>query len=89
MLTKKFELGTKVRDVITGFEGVTTGYIEYITGCNQFLVTPAVDKEKKHVYAKWFDETRLKKVGNSSPIKLEGPNGRSGVKGACEAGPIK
>lgn len=37
------ELGRKYKDKITGFEGVATGYVRYLTGCNQVLLAPAVD----------------------------------------------
>lgn len=53
------ELGQKVKDRITGFEGVVTGRCAYISGCDQALVTPPVDKEGKHVEAHWFDVQRL------------------------------
>ena len=37
---QKFEMGVQVEDVITGFKGTVTGYVKYITGCNQYLVSP-------------------------------------------------
>jgi hypothetical protein len=33
-------LGRRGRDVITGFEGVITGHVAYLTGCNQYLLAP-------------------------------------------------
>jgi len=57
------ELGITVRDVITGFEGVVIGHVQYLTGCNQALVQPRGD-ESVHVVTKrpeseWFDVQRL------------------------------
>lgn len=52
-------LGYKVKDRITGFTGVVTGQVKYISGCNQALVVPAVDKDGKLVEGQWFDEQRL------------------------------
>lgn len=53
------KIGDKVRDQITGFEGVVTGRCQYITGCEQALVQPPVSKDGTFVEAHWFDEDRL------------------------------
>lgn len=53
------ELGTKVTDKITGFTGTVTGYVQYITGCNQALVAPKVGKDGTAKSAEWLDEQRL------------------------------
>lgn len=52
-------LGSKVRDKITGFSGIVTGFATYITGCNQLLVQPSIDKDGKWVDSLWMDEDRL------------------------------
>lgn len=42
----KFILGQRVRDNVTGFEGIAIGRVEYINGCHQYLVKPkCVTKE--------------------------------------------
>jgi len=51
-------LGDRVKDTITGFEGITTGRAEYITGCVQFVVVPPI-KDGKLIESEWFDEVRL------------------------------
>lgn len=56
-------MGLKVREKITGFEGIVTGYCIYISGCNQALVAPATDENGKHVEAMWWDEQRLDVIG--------------------------
>lgn len=62
------ELGVKVKDLITGFEGRVTARCCYITGCNQLLVT-AEAKEGKPGETVWFDEERCQ-ITESKPIKL-------------------
>jgi len=52
-------LGTTVKDKITGFTGVVTGFVTYISGCNQALVTPKTGKDGSMRDAHWFDEQRL------------------------------
>lgn len=51
-------LGREVKDTITGFEGIVTGYVSYLTGCNQCLVAAKAAGGKPGETA-WFDEQRL------------------------------
>jgi hypothetical protein len=53
------ELGATVKDKITGFKGVVTGRVEYISGCNQVLVTPSIKADGDLNDARWFDEDRV------------------------------
>lgn len=66
-------LGSKVRDVINGLEGIATAHAEHITGCIQYAVTPPVDKDGKRVDGSWEDEMRLEVIPGSRVI----PAGRS------------
>jgi hypothetical protein len=68
-------LGLKVRDRITGFEGMVTGRVQYITGCNQLLVQPPV-KKKGGTFeeARWFDEDRMEAIpGKRFFLKVNDP----------------
>ncbi len=58
-------LGSTVKDRITGFKGVVTGYVTYISGCNQCLVAPPVQKDGKISESHWLDEQRLEVVGKA------------------------
>lgn len=63
------DLGKTYRDKITGFEGVATGYVQYITGCNQVLLAPkAADGAMKD--SQWLDEQRLEVVPAVQVITL-------------------
>lgn len=66
-------LGHKVRDKITGFTGTVTGYVQYLTGCNQGLVV-GESKDGKAAESAWFDEQRLETL-KDAPIKLD--NGKT------------
>lgn len=55
----KIELGRSYEDKITGFVGVATGYVEYITGCNQALLQPKVGVDGAYKDSMWFDQQRL------------------------------
>lgn len=77
-------LGVEVKDKITGFKGTVTGYVVYISGCNQCLVNPKVGKDGRLGDSSWFDEQRLI-VTNKKAIKLE--NGKT--PGCDKAAPIR
>lgn len=55
-------LGMTVRDRITGFTGVVTGYCQYLTGCNQALVVPPL-KDGALQESQWLDVQRLEDTG--------------------------
>jgi len=53
------KLGLKVRDQVTGLEGVITGVTFDLYGCIQCIVNPGLDKEGKPRDTLWFDIARL------------------------------
>lgn len=53
------ELGHTVRDRITGFIGIVTGIVTYISGCSQALVVPKVKADGTLAEGQWFDLQRL------------------------------
>ena len=57
-----FKLGAKYKDKITGFEGIATGMVRYITGCDQVLLSPPAKSGTKPD-AEWFDKNRVNQVG--------------------------
>ena len=81
-----YQLGLKAKDTITGFTGILTAHVDYITGCDQYLLAPPVDSDGKHVEALYFDSSRLIIIDNAPPIKL---NRTEEAPGACESAPIK
>jgi len=55
-------LGKQVKDKITGFEGIVTSHVKYITGCDQYGVAPKV-KDGVIQDTNYFDATRLEITG--------------------------
>ncbi|QOY96364.1 hypothetical protein IM543_11390 [Massilia sp. UMI-21] len=53
------QLGHTYRDKITGFMGVATGYVQYLTGCNQVLLAPRCGEDGALRDSQWFDQQRL------------------------------
>ena len=65
----RIEMGVTVQDEVTGFKGIVTGRVEYITGCIQLLVQPKSKSGTEVIESKWFDEDRLE-VANGKKIVL-------------------
>ena len=69
-----FELGKKYSDKITGFVGIATGCVTYISGCNQVLLQPRVNEKNEIAEGRWFDEQRLEECGYYNKITLNNDN---------------
>lgn len=52
------KLGNRVRDLVTGFEGIATARTEYLYGCVHITITPRVGADGKQPDSGWFDEQR-------------------------------
>lgn len=67
--TFKFELGERVKDCITGMTGVIMARSNFITGCDQYGISPTeLTKDGKRPDWEYFDENRLTKFGKG--VKL-------------------
>lgn len=55
----QIKLGATYTDIITGFVGIATGHVEYLTGCHQTLLTPKCGKDNSKLEPQWFDDDRL------------------------------
>lgn len=56
----KFENGSRVKDIITGYEGIIGGRTQYLTDCVQYgIVREGLTKDGKTADWVWFDESRL------------------------------
>ena len=69
------ELGDKVRDKVTGYEGIATSKTEFLNGCTQIEVTPKIKKgtnpTPEQMIGMGIDQQQLEKVGNgvNTPTK--------------------
>lgn len=59
----KIKLGIKVRDKVTGFEGIATAKIKYLNGCVQFCVKPQATGNGKMPEGEYIDVAQLEPVG--------------------------
>ncbi len=56
-------LGLKMKDKITGFEGIAIARTDYLYGCNQYHIKPQVVKDGATSSAVSFDYLQLEIVG--------------------------
>lgn len=70
-------LGQKARDKVTGVEGIITGRIQYLYGCDQYCIVPPA-KDGKVISGEWFDEGRVQVIGDGiapAEVQVEKPGG--------------
>lgn len=75
----EIQLGHPVRDVVTGFKGVVTGIIDYISGCRQALISPAVNEKGDIVESRYFDTDRLEVTGPVLAFPIVNPGAPADV----------
>jgi hypothetical protein len=71
-------LGRKGRDKVTGFEGIITGKVKWLYGCDQYVIAPEATKDGKLGDSYWFDVGRIEIIGNGvipEEVQAEKPGG--------------
>lgn len=63
-------LGYKVKDKVTGFNGVATSWCIDLYGCICISVNPGLDDSKKLGEQCWFDAKRLEKISKTRVMDL-------------------
>ncbi len=63
-MTYEIRMGQKVKDIVTGFEGIVVARVEFINGCVQYAVRPKVDDKGNMVESEYIDVDRLKLVNS-------------------------
>ena len=55
------QLGDRVRDIVTGFEGVAIGRLESLFGVTEIKIQPETLEENsgKPIESVWFEESRV------------------------------
>ena len=60
----EIELGSKVKDLVTGFEGIVTSRTEYLNGCIQYCIAPKITGKDKGIPDSYsIDVQQLKVIG--------------------------
>lgn len=77
-MKKKIELGDKVKDKITDFEGIAIARIKFLNGCEQIQVQPkGLTKEGGQKESEFIDIQQLEKIKEEkpNPVKKTKPVG--------------
>lgn len=72
MTTEAFEqirLGASYRDTVTGFEGIATGRVEYLTGCEQVYLEGSREGGKDASTC-WADIDRVEFLEQKPELEL-------------------
>ncbi len=80
------ELGKKAKDKVTGFEGILTGHCKYLYGCDQYLITPPVDKNGSKPDGQWLDSGRIEITGegiNAEEVQADEAGGENNDSPSC------
>lgn len=81
---KKFKLGHEAKDKVTGFQGILTGYCEYLTGCNQYHIQPKCEKATSYPNGTWIDEGKIELITEEPKLTSKDVKGK---KNGCDCMP--
>lgn len=71
-------LGKKIRDKVTGQEGIATARLEYLNGCVQYCLQPAIGTDGKRIDGIYIDAQQLEIVGDGIAITQRETGGPAG-----------
>lgn len=82
----KIQLGSKVKDKITGFVGIAVARTEFLNGCVQYLVQPKIKKNNEIPEDKGIDEQSLEVIKSKIKKKKKRENGGAMTEGFSQRG---
>jgi len=85
MKTFEHELGKTAADKITGFSGIITARVEFLTGCNRYCIQPKELHDGKPLESIYFDEAQIEITGEG----VEAKEVQGKEMGACSPNPSK
>lgn len=74
MSQHKFELGSRLRCIVTGFQGIAISRVEYLNGCIQYAIKPPIDKDGKELDGIYIDHSQLEFVDDGVVAKRQAAN---------------
>lgn len=76
---KNIELGSRVKDSVTSFEGIAIAKCNYMNGCVRYEVQPQGLKDNKPIETLWIDESQLIVKGLIAIKKSKDPGGPGSI----------
>jgi len=67
-MSRKIELGDRVKDKVSGATGVVTGITEWITGCDTLTIAPSVKEDGKVPDGVYIDINRAEVIERNAVI---------------------
>ena len=67
------DLGKNYRDMVSGFEGICTGIVDWLYGCRQFILSPKAENTSKKESSSLFFEKQLEYLDDGIVDKVEVP----------------
>lgn len=71
MPDQTIQLGSTVKDTITGFSGIAVGRSTWLYGCVRIIVQTQELKDGKPIEPQWFDESQLEIMAPPSEAILK------------------
>lgn len=68
-------LGSKVRDKVTGFEGIAIAKVEYLNGCIQYCIKPRAQEDGKMPVGEYIDISQLLEITEDVVVTGMEPSG--------------
>ena len=72
-------LGKRCRDIVSGFEGICIGVVEWMYGCSQFVIQPKAENGMKKNYSNFFFEKQLEILDDGVSEKIAVPGYREQI----------
>jgi hypothetical protein len=73
-MKSEIKLGQKVKDLVTGYEGIAVARVEYLNGCVQYCVKPPTTNNTMPA-GEYIDHQQLEVVGDGITVEPEGTGG--------------
>ena len=67
------EFGKTYRDMVSGFEGICIGMVEWLYGCKQYILSPKAESASKRETSSTFYEKQLEFVDDGISARVEVP----------------
>lgn len=62
------KLGSKARDMYTGFTGIVVARTEWLYGCTRLVIESTQLKDGKPIGPESFDEQRIELISEEAPV---------------------
>ena len=72
-------LGKNCRDIVSGFEGICIGVVEWMYGCRQFVIQPKAENGMKKNYSNFLFEKQLEILDDGVSAKMPAPEYREQI----------